>query len=332
MAEEGDPIVSLPPPPPPRPSARRQAIEAALSRFDGTEPAPARQKSRGFQWPRLQGRPAGALVAATLIAVIAIPVVQIAVREKPPSEVIGVEPPAPATPSGPSAQPPAAADRSPDHAAPESIADKAGPSLDSLARKAPAAAEQPLGLAPAAREEKAQVAAAAPSAMVAAPPAPPPPPPPPATPRRAPAEPEAQAEAEMADTSDNIVVTGSRIERRNLASAAPVTVIDPYGEFLSRLQSAFAAIDRRAILRLVGFPLRVDFDGEARTYRSAGDVERDFDRIFTPRVRAAALELGRLDSAAADGSRLRGNARIRFGCGSRRCLSGDAVRIREVTP
>ena len=136
----------------------------------------------------------------------------------------------------------------------------------------------------------------------------------------------------MADTGDNIIVTGSRIDRRSMESAAPITVIDPHGDFLSRLQHAFAANDRRAIIRLVGFPLRVAFDGEVRTYRSARDVERDFDRIFTARVKASVLNLGSAEYSADASSRLRGNARVRFGCGSRRCLSGEAVRIREVRP
>ena len=137
---------------------------------------------------------------------------------------------------------------------------------------------------------------------------------------------------EASDTSENIVVTGSRIDRRTLESAAPVTVVDPMSDFLSRLQSAFAGNDRRSVMRLIGFPLRVSFDGDVRTYRSARDVERDFDRIFTPRVRASVLDLRLAELSARDGGRLKGNGRIWFGCGSRRCLSSDAVRIREVTP
>lgn len=336
MVEDGDDIVSLPSPPPPRPAARREAIETALSKFDGVEPAPVRRKPSRLQWATMHRRPAGALVAATLIAVIAIPAMQIALRDEPPSEVAETSEPAPVQPAA-DALPRVATNDSMGTDSAEAVADSDSPPpthAPSSPSFPPATADESLGFA-ADREEKARLAAPAlervtstPRAMAAAPPPPPPPPPPPAARRVA----EPQAQAETSDKSENIVVTGTLIRNPNLESAAPVKVIDPYADFLSRLQGSFAANDRRAVMRLIGFPLRVSFDSDVRTYRSARDVERDFDRIFTPRVRASVLELRRAELSARDGNRLQGNARIRFGCGSRRCLSSDAVRIREVTP
>lgn len=42
-------------------------------------------------------------------------------------------------------------------------------------------------------------------------------------------------------------------------------------------------------MRLISFPLRVNYKGGSRSYRDARAVERDFDRIFTPQVRRAVL-------------------------------------------
>ena len=100
------------------------------------------------------------------------------------------------------------------------------------------------------------------------------------------------AQREAADAvaaeSGSVVVTGSRTRRTNLESASPVAVVtaeDAHADFHAKLQSAFRSNDRRAILALVGFPLRVSFGGDVRTYRNRSEVERDFDRIFTANVR-----------------------------------------------
>jgi hypothetical protein len=95
-------------------------------------------------------------------------------------------------------------------------------------------------------------------------------------------------------------VTGSRIavpardamsERKvaNDAAAATVPQAQSYRTFLSRLQDAVRANDRRAVIRLIGFPLRVNAPGGARIYRDGRSVERDFDQIFTANVRRAVL-------------------------------------------
>jgi len=76
MAADDDIARSLPEPPPPRPARRDLAIEAALRRFDGDAAAsapPSRQPADGAWWTRI-GRPqAGALVAAGLVAILALP-------------------------------------------------------------------------------------------------------------------------------------------------------------------------------------------------------------------------------------------------------------------
>lgn len=63
----------------------------------------------------------------------------------------------------------------------------------------------------------------------------------------------------------------------------------PYAAVLSRLQAAVRANDRRAIIATIAFPLRVNDAGAVRYYRDAQSVERDFDRIFTARVRRSIL-------------------------------------------
>ncbi|HET9335128.1 MAG TPA: hypothetical protein VFO12_01830 [Sphingomicrobium sp.] len=336
MGEPGDDIVSLPVPPPPRPAARREAIEAALRKFDGIEDAPLRPARRPrWSFANLNRRPAGALVAATLIAVIAIPAMQVALRNDPQSEVAENREPVPVSPDSPAA---ITASESPPVATDEPV----GGAVAEPPAEAPAApsalADELTAFAPEAREEKADIAAPAPMVAPTAPPMaapappPPPPPPPPSPPvsRRAPAEQEAQAEA--ADAASGIVVTGSRVRSSNLESAAPVTVIDAPRDFLSRLQGAIAANDRRAVIRMIGFPLRVSFDGDRRTYRTARDVERDYDRIFTPEIRQSALALRPNALMVRDGGRLRGNGRIWFGCGRTICSSAENIGIREISP
>ena len=136
------------------------------------------------------------------------------------------------------------------------------------------------------------------------------------------------------------MVTGSRIERPNIAkqgragavaerqamSASPLAVIDTYGAFLSQLQEALRSDDRGAVIALVALPLRVNRDGQTFTYRSVREIERDFDRIFTPRVKQSVLNQ-RPETLRSRGSRMKGTTRIWFGQSS----SDGTVRIREVT-
>jgi hypothetical protein len=141
------------------------------------------------------------------------------------------------------------------------------------------------------------------------------------------------------------VVTGSRVQRSSsarqdqadeLRAAAKATersrTIASHGAFLSRLQVGLQANDRQTIVGLVGFPLRVKRDGRTQTYRSTQEVDRDFDRIFTPQLRSAVLNLRPDSLMSRDGGRSMGNARLWFGCGKAFCSADAPIRIREVHP
>jgi hypothetical protein len=337
MAIERDESISLPSAPPPRPAARKAAIESALRKFDGIEDRPAPRhaerdpgrRAPKVGWSTMNRRPAGALVTAALIAIISVPAIQVALRDRPAAEAPPASESATAQPGQSASLPATVQPQTNDAVAAggSSAEPAAAPSgLPSVA------VQERGGFASFDRGEKAGVvapapmmAAPAPSPLVAAPSPPPPPPPPPAEP-----------EAQMNDVArpGSVVVTGSRVRRPNLESATPVAVIgDPHGEFLSRLQAGLRSNDRRAVIRLVGFPLRVTFEGETRTYRSPRGVERDFDRIFTPRVRSAALNQRPETLIVRDGGSMLSNGRLRFAssCSGRSC-SEAPIRIREVTP
>jgi hypothetical protein len=327
VAIDSDESISLPQPPPPRPAARRTAIEAALRKFDGAEEAPPRPVSKGPVWGGWAAsdrrRAMGALATVALIAVVSVPLALTTLRDNEPPSV---------TPSG---EAPAQSD---------AIADPTAPPIANRVANATVTDEPPSGartpqssaLAPGgvgatasvADELKSVQAAPAPSIATTAPPPPPPPPPSPA--------------GQFAEESlaDSVVVTGSRIERPNIAkqgragavaerqatSASPLAVIDTYGTFLSQLQEALRSNDRGAVIALVALPLRVNLDGQSLTYRSVREIERDFDRIFTPRVTQSVLNQ-RPETLRSRGSRMKGTSRIWFGQSS----SDGTIRIREVT-
>ena len=338
MAQESDDIVSLPAPPPPNPAARRVAIDTAMRKFDGIEElAKPRARPGIFGWASTHRRATGGLVTAALIAVVGIPAIQIALRNQP--QDISSEQAEPSLPTADvqaiedgvatgAASPPA--EPAPEPAAPVPIArnEPAAPPEES---RAFAKQEQP-GFTDSRPEQKARTAntapmltarPASPMASVAAaspPPAPPPPPPPP--------PPAPMAEREAADAvaaeSNSIVVTGSQVRRRNMASPSPVTAItaeEAYAGFESKLRTAFQSNNRKAVLDLIAFPLKVDFNGDVRTYRTRGEVERDYDRIFTSEVRASVLsgQAGRHLSYAPI-------------CSRTPCAPGSNVRIRAVRP
>jgi hypothetical protein len=136
------------------------------------------------------------------------------------------------------------------------------------------------------------------------------------------------AQREAADAvaaeSDSIVVTGQMARRRNMASPAPATTItveDAQADFQEKLRSAFQSNNRSAILRLIAFPLKVDWDGDVRTYRTRSEVERDFPRIFTAEVRQSVL----------NGQASR-HLTYAPQCSRQPCAAGSAVRIRGVRP
>ena len=130
------------------------------------------------------------------------------------------------------------------------------------------------------------------------------------------------------------MVSGSRIPQPNLERAAPLKVVDTYGDFLSRLQAGLKADDRRAVSRLVGFPLSVRRDGRVETYRSRREVERDFDKIFTPRVRREALGQRPHSLRTREDGLTKGSGRLWFApaCSNEACNAPGQIRIREVIP
>jgi hypothetical protein len=157
--------------------------------------------------------------------------------------------------------------------------------------------------------------------MAAATPPPPPPPPPPAS------EP-AGTTQRLADRAEaatqDIVVTGTHIANPALEapSAAKVMVAEqPYAPFLAQLQAAVRADDRAAVIGMIRFPLRV---GSA-TYADAASVGRDFDRIFTPKVRRS------IAGQRPDRLTVRG-AQARVGNGELWLSQGPPIRIVAVNP
>ncbi len=322
MGQEGDDRFSLPAPPPPRPAARKAAIEAALRKFDGIAETPADDgRPSRVPWATRHRGPAVAMMTAALVAVISIPVVQIALRDDPQEVATETGDPAIAQPRAePLAEgPPLEAPLPNDMVAPDTPRATEPPSQppaliaeDRLSRVL-SKPDQKTAFEPPA------MAAPAPAPLAAAPPPPPP------------AEPEAQAE-----DASNIVVTGSRIRRQNLESASPITVVgadaatEPFAGFLSLLQDLIDRNDRPGVARLVALPFRVTINGERRTYSSSRDIYRDYDLIFTPAVRTSDLSPDNLQTRG--GGRLRGNGRIWFGCGKPTCSSESAIRIREVNP
>ena len=274
--------VSLPEPPSPRPAARDAAVGAALRRYDGLDEA-ADTAPPAVPWTR---RPQFQLaMAASLVLVLGLPAALIALRERGS---------APAKVSAPAAPAPRQAGTNPNDTAADAAKPVAGtseqgprPPLVASPRQVPAAPPPAVALneAPAPAAERDEDYAA-----------PPPPPPPPA-----PAPEMAQKSAEA--SAGELVVTGTRIPRPSLTSPSPVTVVSSerdqissvakrdrgYAAFLERLQAAVGDKDRGAVIRLIRFPLRVNSDGRSQIYPDARSVRRDFDTIFTPRVRQAIL-------------------------------------------
>jgi hypothetical protein len=119
-----------------------------------------------------------------------------------------------------------------------------------------------------------------------------------------------------------------------MESAAPLKAVDSYGDFLSRLQAGLRADDRRAVSRLVGFPLTVRRDGKVETYSSRREVERDFDDIFTARVKSDVLSQRPYSLRTREDGRTKGSTRLWFApaCFNAACDPPGQVRIREVTP
>lgn len=326
----------VPKPPPPRPARRDAAIEAAMRRFDGEALAPAPAKAR----PTWIGRPQLAwALTACLVAVIGLPTAFIVIRD-------GNSPVFPASPP-----PPPAPSRSEDTAR-SSVALETPLAQPAVPPTVPNTTTT-AGVPAQKQEEAARVAAnrpadelsaAEPSTMgYAAAPPPPPPPPPPAAPMVA-----EKAVGGMA--SNDVIVTGARVQQPNVdrkevsANRAEVTDSLPaadwiakdasYATFLKRLQGAARANDKGAMIKLVGFPLRVNSNGRSRVYRDAASVRADYDRIFTPAVTQAILTQRADRLFGRDQGLMIGTGQVWFDhvCTNSACYPPGPVRITAVNP
>ena len=116
--------------------------------------------------------------------------------------------------------------------------------------------------------------------------------------------------------------------------AEPAAATAAYSQFLSRLQSAVRANDKRAVANLAALPLRVNFGGGARIYRDRSAIEQDYDRIFTPRVRRAILNQ-RADRLFTNyqGAMI-GDGQVWFDqtCPNDSCSPAGPVRIKAINP
>lgn len=211
MSADRDLSALLPEAPPPRPARRDAAIEEALRRFDGQPPErPAKKvpSTRGPLWRRPE---VGVLVAASLVAVLALPVWLVSDRQgvRPHAEgITSIDVPAP-TAAPRDAAPQAAEQAAKREAAPET------PPPAALAEE-PAAPAQPKA------EQRRAEAEAGQAFQVAGPEqlAPPPPPPPPPPIMAAPAAPPA-AEANAVGSADIVTTARRREDFADREAAAP---------------------------------------------------------------------------------------------------------------
>jgi hypothetical protein len=105
-----------------------------------------------------------------------------------------------------------------------------------------------------------------------------------------------------------------------------------YQTFLTRLQDAVRSDDRKAVIELIDFPLRVNSESGTRLYPDAQAVARDYDRIFTPEVRRAVLDQ-RFDRLfGRDQGVMIGDGEIWFdhSCTNAECSPPGPVRITAV--
>jgi hypothetical protein len=338
MPHSVDDSALVPKPPPPRPARRDAAIDAALRRFDGVEEAPAVAPAKArLAW---RARPQFALaMTACLVAVIGLPAAFIVMRD-------GNSPIFQASP------PPPAAETRQEAVTQNAVAPEAPPAQSEAKRgstpppvTALVAQKQDSVATPAANKPADELAGAEPATMgyVAAAPPPPPPPPPPAP---------MLAEKSVGGAASNgVVVTGSRIPQPNVsnreenalaraqtadASAAADWVLKDasYASFLKRLQGAIRGNDRSAVIKLIAFPLRVNFSSGSRRYRDAGSVRADYDRIFTPKVTEAILGQRFDQLFGRDQGLMIGNGAVWFDhvCTNTQCSPPGPVRITAVNP
>jgi len=337
MAAEQDQSSWLPEPPPPRPARRDAAIHAALRKFDGLEvPAPAVDQAPRRSWASAHRPQLAALVSVMLIVVVGIPVALIGLRNNQPPTPESAPPPL-ARYEAPAARAPAIEQKVAEAPPPRaSFEEPPPPPLPP--RKDQAHELQAANGAPAAETApSAVVAAAPPSASAPQLAAAPPPPPPPAPPTQV-----ASRGSETQSAARDIVISGTRIANPALGPsqgfAAKATgraadgtagVSSSYRSFLSRLQAAVQADDRRAVINLIASPLRVNSAQGTRLYRDRRSVEADFDRIFTPKVRRAILNQQADQLFVRDQGAMIGNGEVWFSetCANAACPPTGPVRI-----
>lgn len=136
--------------------------------------------------------------------------------------------------------------------------------------------------------------------------------------------------------ADNLAVTGSRVQKSAEARSAfefKVDAAQPYAAFLARLQTLVRADDRRSVMTLIAFPLRVNSSSGSRLY-SAPSALRDYDRIFTPKVKRAILNASADRIFVRDIGAMVGNGEVWFRetCPNDTCSPTGPVRIVAVNP
>ena len=332
----------LPKTPPPRPARRDAAVEAALRRFDGIEEPAAAAPGQRSRWAWGRHPQYGLAMSAALVAVIGLPAALIAIRnaDVAPPHVSGPAPkqvssePADIAAAGPVAAP------------------KLEVARDPPARE-PAARPQPDRLRTLPDDISDSASYGTPAAAYAPPPPPVAVPPPPLAP---PPSAAGQQEAVAESDEGSIVVTGSQIQRSNVwaervrdgrgkaiserkseeSGTAPDWVRNDLGyqRFLTELQGAVRANDRSAVTGLISYPLRVNFAGQARSYRNARAVQANYDRIFTPRVRSAILAQRFENLFGRDQGVMIGDGAVWFDrlCRNTSCSPPGPVRIRAINP
>ena len=334
MALEKDQSAWLPEPVPPRPARRDAAIEAALRKFDGEEAASSKRKEPRRSWTSI-GRPQLAvMVSAMLLVVVGVPAALIGFRNEPAPQASRSPPHAVAVHDSKrfeQAQPAQAPSEPGVQLSPSTPRPLSAPPLrkyngtdlgvDTKNETLRSPAPPPL------------VDETVPAAPMAAA-APPPPPPPPPAPQGVAKVDQVSGEA----SGENVVVTGSRSSKSALAAPSPMelkAVADQgYATFLSRLQALLRANDRRSMIRLIAYPLRVNAAGDTRLYRDASSVERDFDRIFTSHVRTAILKQRGDQLFVRDQGAMVGSGELWFSqtCPNTACSPPGPVRIIAVNP
>jgi hypothetical protein len=331
MAVEQDPPGWLPEPPPPRPARRDAAIDAALRRFEGLPDATAAASERPRRsWASMHRPQLAVAISAMLLVIVGIPAALIGLRngpstsERAPSAVVAHERFAPAP--VPAQRAPAATEIA--EAPPSNLRLGAAPPLrkDQGEERQVVTNDLPEAPAQAARAVAAPAPASAPAQELAeaAPPPPPPPPPPPVSMQSSETA-VADAQKAAGDVAvQDIVVTGARIPQPPTAYAA----------FVPRLQAAVRANDRKALIGLIALPLRVNGAGGAKLYRDRRSVERDFPRIFTPKVRRAILDQAANALFVRDQGAMIGDGEVWISqtCPNRACSPAGAVRIIAVNP